>query len=82
MECNIWLTVDTDDPDFETIAKLQGEMENIGLNYRDKVGIGFTHIQWCNFIKNLSRFESRMANMWPRMVMGFPVRLIEPIRTE
>lgn len=77
-ECNIWLTVDNKNPTLEDIAKLQCELEEMGLNYRDKVGIGFTPQQWCHFLCDLSKFESRFATMIPRSVMGFPVRLIHP----
>lgn len=80
MTCSIWLTVPDASPDFESIAKLQCEMEQLGINYKDKVGIGFTPEQWCAFISNLSRFEHRMTTLHPRVVMGFPVRLIAPYR--
>ncbi len=78
--CGIWLTVDTDNPDLEDIAKLQCDLEEKGIDYKGKVGIGFTRIQWVNFIRNLSRFELRFSSPLgtSRQVMGFPVRLIAP----
>lgn len=83
MECKIWLTVDHDNPDFEDIAKIKCTLENIiGSHYEGEIGIGFTPIQWGNFLRNLSRFEQRMSTMWPRTVMGFPVRLIAPLKEE
>lgn len=80
--CNIWITVDHDNPDFEDLAKIRRELNNLGIDDKGKIGIGFTSIQWCNFLQNLSRFEHRMTLQWPREVMGFPVRLIEPRRSQ
>ena len=80
IECNIWLTVSHDNPDLEDIAKLQCELEEMRINYKGKVGIPFTPIQWCAFLCNISRFESRMVTNLPRIIMGFPVRLIAPLK--
>jgi hypothetical protein len=72
----IWITVDNENPDMEDIAKARSELETLGIHYEGKIGIGFTRIQWSNFLRNMSRFEARFATGIPANVMGFPVRLI------
>jgi len=78
---SIWITLECEKPDLEDIAKAQCELEDMAIKYQGKVGIGFTPSQWRYFLNNLSRFESRFANVFatdsPVDVMGFPVRLIE-----
>lgn len=73
----IWITLECENPDMEDIAKAQSQLENLGMDYRGKVGIGFTRRQWGKFLCNLSRFEARFAFAIPAEVMGFPVRMIE-----
>lgn len=73
----IWITVATDNPDLEDIAKAQRQLENLGIKYEGKIGIGFTRIQWGNFLLNLSRFENKFVVPTPAFVLGFPVRLID-----
>ena len=72
----IWITVENENPDLEDIANAQSDLEKMGINYHGKVGICFTPLQWCNFLRNLSRFENRLASAIPASVLGFPVRLI------
>ena len=73
----IWITLECENPDMEDIAKAQCQLENLGVDYRGKVGIGFTQHQWGRFLNNLSRFEARFATGAPAQVMGFEVRMIE-----
>ena len=73
----LWITVENENPDMEDIAKAQGELENLGIRYKGKIGIGFTRHQWGNFLRNMSRFEARFAHGIHAEIMGFPVRMIE-----
>lgn len=77
--CNIWITLENDNPDFEDFAKVRHELENLGIHYQDKLGIALTKNQWVNLLSNLSRFEHRFIDnnyVTPNMLMGFPVRII------
>jgi len=74
---SIWITIDNDQPDMEDLAKAKCELENMGINYEGRIGIGFTRYQWGWFLQNLSRFEARFASGIPAQVLGFPVRMIE-----
>jgi hypothetical protein len=73
----IWITIANENPDFEDFAKAQSELENLGIDYRGKVGIGLTRMQWSNLLRNLSRFEHRFVCPIPAEINGFPVRMIE-----
>lgn len=77
--CQIWITVDTDNPDFEDIAKSKWELERLGIPYEGRVGIALTSKQWVNFAKNASRFEQRFIFAEPGevTVMGFPLTVID-----
>lgn len=76
----IWITLECENPDMEDIAKAQCWLENLGIDYKGKLGIGFTRHQWGRFLCNLSRFEARFAHGIPAEVMGFPVRMIDEQR--
>ncbi len=73
----IWITLENDHPDLEDINKAQIQLIEMGINYEGKLGIGFTRMQWANFLKNLTRFEEKFATATPATVLGFPVRMIE-----
>lgn len=78
----IWITFENENPDFEDFARSQGELENLGIDYEGKVGVGMTIDQWINFQRNASRFEMRFLQAIPNeplTVMGFPVRIISPL---
>lgn len=80
INCNIWLTIESEDPDFEDIANLIYELEDLGINYKGKLGVGFMPNQWINFLHNMSRFEKRISGVDLGEVMGLKVRLIHPIK--
>jgi hypothetical protein len=77
MKCNIWLTLNNDNPDLEDIAKIRYELEEILRDdFPREIGICLSPKQWSAFLMNTSRFEQRMISLYPREIMGFPVRLI------
>lgn len=76
----VWITIDNENPDMEDFAKAQIQLEELGINYHGKIGIGLTLEQWTNFLRNLSRFENRLVCPTPASIMGFPVRMIQDRR--
>lgn len=73
----IWITVEDESPDFETFAKVRGELETMGLHHQC-IGIAMDADQWANFRRNVSRFEMRFifADANQSTIIGFPVKII------